>query len=129
MKDIGHDKLHDVHSVADALRVKLKEDFKTRVKPYLEQDVRYPKHSVPRLLYQATVGVGKTYQMVGLIGLALEHGMRVLVRAPTTNLAEDIATKVNAEYPRAAAVWYGREQPNPKDLSTLMCPRHDAVDT
>lgn len=127
MKNSNHDKLNDVHSVADALRLQLKEDFKTKIKKYIQQDPRYPEHSTPTLLYRATVGVGKTYQMIGLVGLALEHGMRVLVRAPTTKLAEDIATSINKTYPDSAAVWYGREQINPKDSPKPMCPRSDAV--
>jgi len=122
-----HDDFHDVNSVSNQLAHKLKQDFLEIIKPYLQQDFSRPQYQTPTLLYQATVGTGKTFQMVGLIGQALEHGLRILVRAPTTKLAEDIASKINAEYPKAAAVWYGRERDNPKNPSCKMCPRHDVV--
>ena len=122
-----HDDFHDVNSVSHKLAQKLKEDFLEIIKPYLQQDFSRPQYQTPTLLYQATVGTGKTFQMVCLIGQALEHGMRTLVRAPTTKLAEDIASNINAEYPTAAAVWYGRERNNPKNPTYKMCPRHDVV--
>ena len=61
----------------------LKRDFLEIIKPYLQQNFSRPKFRTPTLLYQATVGTGKTHQMVGLIGHALEHGLRILV--PRTN--------------------------------------------
>mgnify|MGYP001355150867 CR=1 FL=1 len=122
-----HDNFHDVNSVAHQLAQKLKQDFLEIIKPYLQQDFSRPQYQTPTLLYQATVGTGKTFQMVGLIGHALEHGLRILVRAPTTNLAKDIASNINAEYPKAAAVWYGRERENPKNPTCKMCPRHEVV--
>ena len=127
---MGHsqyDNFHDVNSVSHQLAYKLKQDFQEIIKPYLQQDFSRPKYQTPTLLYQATVGTGKTYQMVGLIGQALEHGLRILVRAPTTKLAEDIAGNINSAYPKAAAVWYGRERDNPRNPSCKMCPRHDVV--
>lgn len=122
-----HDDFHDVNSVSHQLAQKLKQDFLEIIKPYLQQDFSRPQYPTPTLLYQATVGTGKTFQMVGVIGHALEHGLRTLVRAPTTKLAEDIASNINAEYPKAAAVWYGRERDNPKNPTCKMCPRHDVV--
>jgi hypothetical protein len=119
--------LLDVNSVSERLKETLKQDFLNIIKPYLQQDFSRPQYQTPKLLYQTTVGTGKTFQMVDFIGTALEHGLRVLVRAPTTNLAEDIARNINKKYRNAAAVWYGRERNNPEDPSSKMCPRHDVV--
>ena len=122
-----NDYFDDVNSASHQLANKLKQDFEEIIKPYLQQDFSRPQYQTPTLLYQATVGTGKTFQMVSLIGQALEHGLRILVRAPTTKLAEDIASNINSEYPNAAEVWYGRERDNPKNPSCKMCPRHDVV--
>ena len=127
MTQMKLDHLNDVNSVSTRLGERLKRDFFEIIKPYLQQDFSRPRLETPTLLYQATVGTGKTHQMVGLVGFALEHGLRIMVRAPTTMLAEDIACNINAEYPNAAAVWYGRERKDPADPTYQMCPRHDVV--
>jgi len=121
------EKLNDVNSVSTRLREQLTRDFAEILKPYLQQDITRPRYQTPKLLYQATVGTGKTSQMVVLIRHALEHGLRILVRVPTTKLADDVARAINAEYLGAAAVWYGREQDDPAYPSQKMCPRHDVV--
>jgi hypothetical protein len=122
-----YDEFRDVNSVSHQLAEKLKKDFQDIIKPYLQQDFARPQYQTPTLLYQATVGTGKTFEMVRLIGHALEYGLRILVRAPTTKLAEEIASNVNDEYPMAAAVWYGRERDNPNNPACKMCPRHNVV--
>ena len=127
MDNEKYNELLDVHSVSKRLAEQLRRDFLNVIKPYLQQDFSRAQYQKPTLLYQATVGTGKTFQMVGLIGLALEYGLRILVRAPTIRLAEDISNNINREYANSAAVWYGRERDNPNDPSCKMCPRHDVV--
>ena len=116
-----------VHMVAQALIKKVKYDFTQRIKPYIKQDPRFPHLPAPRMLYQATVGVGKTEALIKVVLLALEHKMRIAVRTPTTDLAKAICDRIEAVCPGAAAVWLGREQADPSDSSRKMCPRHDIV--
>jgi len=127
MENFKHSGSRDVHSVSKRLKEQLQRDFHDILKPYLQQDFSRPRYQVPTLLYQATVGTGKTHQMVGIVGQALEHGLRPLIRVPTILLAEEVADNINKSYPNAAAVWYGREQDDPSDRSYKMCPRHEVV--
>ncbi len=67
-----YDEFRDVNSVSHQLAEKLKKDFKNIIIPYLKQDFARPQYQTPTLLYQATVGTGKKFEMVRLIGHGLE---------------------------------------------------------
>jgi hypothetical protein len=116
---------NDANTVANNLARQLRTDFSTRVLPSLS--TRESFYGTESYLYQATVGVGKTSQMVELIGMIIDLDLRTLVRAPTTKLAEDIAHQINLKFPEKAGVWYGREQDDPKKPAQKMCPRFDAI--
>lgn len=112
-------------TVAKNLARQLRSDFFTRVLPSLS--TRGSFYGTESYLYQATVGVGKTSQMVELTGMIIDFNLRSLVRAPTTKLAEDIAHQINVKFPGKAGVWYGREQDDPQKPAQKMCPRYDAI--
>ena len=116
---------NDADTVAKNLARQLRTDFFTRVLPSLSTQGSF--YGTESYLYQATVGVGKTFQMVQLIGMIIEYDLRTLVRAPTTKLAEDIAHQINLQFPGRAGVWYGREQVDPNKPDQKMCPRFDAI--
>ena len=116
---------NDADTVAKNLAIQLRTDFFTRVLPSLSTHGSF--YGTESYLYQATVGVGKTFQMVQLIGMIIEYDLRTLVRAPTTKLAEDIAHQINLQFPGRAGVWYGREQVDPNKSDQKMCPRFDAI--
>jgi len=116
---------NDADTVAKNLAKQLRTDFFTRVLPSLSTQGSF--YGTESYLYQATVGVGKTFQMVQLIGMIIEYDLRTLVRAPTTKLAEDIAHQINLQFPGRAGVWYGREQVDPNKSHQKMCPRFDAI--
>ena len=116
---------NDADTVAKNLAIQLRTDFFTRVLPSLSTHGSF--YGTESYLYQATVGVGKTFQMVQLIGIIIEYDLRTLVRAPTTKLAEDIAHQINLQFPGRAGVWYGREQVDPNKSDQKMCPRFDAI--
>lgn len=115
----------DADTVGKNLARQLRDDFNIRILPSLSPKGSF--YGTESYLYQATVGVGKTYQMVKLIGTILDYKLRTLVRAPTTKLAEEIAHQINVKFPGQAGVWYGREQDDPQKPAQKMCPRYDAI--
>ena len=116
---------NDANTVAKNLARQLHTDFFTRILPSLS--TRGSFYGTESYIYQATVGVGKTFQMVELVGMIIEYDLRTLVRAPTTKLAEEIAHQINFKFPGRAGVWYGREQVDPNKPDQKMCPRFDAI--
>jgi hypothetical protein len=73
----------DADTVGKNLARQLRDDFNIRILPSLSPKGSF--YGTESYLYQATVGVGKTYQMVKLIGTILDYKLRTLVRAPTSS--------------------------------------------
>lgn len=81
----------------------------------------------PQLLYRVNVGVGKTQIAIQAVREMIALGLRVAIRVPRIDLAEEWLHRLNQMAPGAAAVWRGREQENPTNPLKQMCPRHDVV--
>ena len=64
---------NDADTVAKNLARQLRTDFFTRVLPSLSTQGSF--YGTESYLYQATVGVGKTFQMVQLIGMIIEYDL------------------------------------------------------
>ena len=110
-------------TIAREMRVAALEDLERYVFPHLrEVGTPIPQKGV-QLLYQATVGVGKTDVMVHVAGHAILSGLRVAIRVPTTKLAKEVLLRIEQHYPGAAGLWLGREKEDPNHPNRLMCPR------
>lgn len=115
-------------TIAGELRHKVIADLECVVFPYIfERLSDGPRLELPQLLYQATVGVGKTGVIVEAVGKAIEKGLRVAIRVPTVSLGGEVAHRIEARFPQSCGVWLGRDQDDPNKSGHKMCPRIDAV--
>jgi len=114
-------------TISEELAIAAREDLELHVFPYLREDGSQAPQSDLQLLYQATVGVGKTDVLVRVAGRAILSGLRVAIRVPTVKLAREIVQRIEQQYPGAAGLWLGREQNDPEYLGRQMCPRSQDV--
>lgn len=100
-------------TIAKELAIAAREDLELHVSPYLREDGTNKPQSGLQLLYQATVGVGKTDVLVSTAGRAILSGFRVAIRVPTVKLAREVLHRIQRHCPGAAGLWLGREQEDP----------------
>jgi len=110
--------------IAEQLEAAVMQDLRDKVIPTTYGMSDGPN---PQLLYRVNVGVGKTQIAIQAVKEMIAIGLRVAIRVPRIDLAEEWVHRLNQIAPEAAAVWRGREQENPFNPQTKMCPRHEVV--
>ncbi len=122
-KSFEFDPTKTADQVGLALKDQIKLDVESRLLPYVHNRRGNP----PQLLYQVSVGVGKTQQATtAVIGMAAA-GLRVLVRVPRIDLAEEWLQNLSGTLRTGVGIWRGREQPDPDHADQQMCLRNDVI--
>ena len=122
-KSFEFDSTKTADQVGLALKDQIQRDIEDRLLPYVHNPLGNP----PQLLYQVSVGVGKTQQATtAVIGMAAA-GLRVLVRVPRIDLAEEWLQRLRQKLPDGVGIWRGREQPDPDHPDQQMCLRNDVM--
>ena len=123
-KSFEFDPTKTADQVGLALKDQIQRDVESRLLPYVHNRRGNP----PQLLYQVSVGVGKTRQATtAVIGMAAT-GLRILVRVPRIDLAEEWLQRLRKVLPQdGVGIWRGREQPDSDDPDQQMCLRNDVM--
>lgn len=113
----------DVATASEEMLEDILYDIDTRLEFEINRIREEGISSLLQWAYVATVGTGKTYALTRAASKAAQKGWRVAIRAPTTNHALEIKAEIDKICAGAAGIWLGREQRNPNEPGTKMCPR------